>query len=292
MRIANDCRCVFPGCGGIGNYTRELVRALARVDSRDEFVLLCGDLRGRSELVRQANFRQAYYPAAMLDEDWEQLELPAILEELAVDLYHNPTFAVPIVRSCRTVSTIHDVVFHCRPDLVHPRLRGYLAKWSEIAAHVADRIITVSSYSRAAIGDAYGIPAGKVDVIHEAADTDRFQPRYGGAVEDEFRARYRIRGPFILYVGSLEPKKNIDRLLDAFAATKATGALPHVLALAGGDGGMPYDAGEAVRERDLGASVVVTGFLPDALLPVAYNAADEVSGGQVALGGLLRPPVP
>jgi glycosyltransferase involved in cell wall biosynthesis len=274
MRIAIDCRCVFRGCGGIGNYTLALVRALARVNAEDEFVLLSSDLTPRLEIVNQANFVQHFQPAAMLDADWEQLQLPSVLAELGVDLYHNPTFALPIVRPCKAVATIHDVVFHFRPDLVREGLREYLQRWTEVAAHTADRIVTVSRHSREALIAAYGVDGSRIDVTYEAADRDRFRPAYGGAREDEFRARYGVRGPFILYVGALEPKKNLDRLLDAFAEARAARGLTHSLVLAGGDGGMPYDAREAIAERDLQAAVVVTGFLPDDLLPRAYNAAD------------------
>lgn len=274
MRIAIDCRCVFAGCGGIGNYARQLVRALAKISDSDEFLIIRSELQPTEAIVSQSNFHHVCYPAAMLDENWEQFELPNVLEEYRIDVYHNPTFAVPIVRPCRVVATIHDVVFHYRPELVKPGLRDYLSRWAETAAHTADRVLTVSEYSRRAIAHAYGTPVGKIDVSYEAADPQRFRRLYGGAREDELRARYSIRGPFILYVGSLEPKKNIDRLLDAFAMARRDGCRDHTLVLAGGQGGMEYDASEAVWERGLEDGVIVTGFLPDDLLPYAYNAAD------------------
>jgi len=272
MRIVVDCRCAFDGCGGIGNYTRSLVQALARVSSRDEFTLLHSAARPWQPIVEQPNVRSRPVPAAMLDRDWEQFELPILLEELGAHLYHNPTFALPIVHPCPTVSTIHDVVFHSRPDLVEPGLCSYLQQAAANAAVTATRIITVSEYSRDCIASAYGVDPAGIDVIYEAADLQRFSRRYMGAREDELRAKYRLHGPFILYVGSLEPKKNIDRLLAAFGAIAQT--VPHQLVLAGGTGGMPYDVHETVAELGLQRRVTVTGFIPDALLPVAYNAAD------------------
>ena len=274
MRIVVDCRCVFSGCGGIGTYARSLVRALAAVNDYDEFVILRTAHRPTDPLTNSPNFREMSVPAAMLDAEWEQLQLPSMLEDLGADLYHNPVFAVPMVAPCATVTTIHDVVFHHRPDLVSPSLCGYLRRWSEVAAHVASRVLTVSAYSRQAIHQAYRIPPDKIDVTYEAADLNRFQPRYGGALEQEFRRRYRIAGPFVLYVGSLEPKKNIDNLLVAFREARRSAGLEHKLVLAGGGGGMAYDVGEALQAFDVGADVIVTGFLPDAYLPVSYNAAD------------------
>jgi glycosyltransferase involved in cell wall biosynthesis len=272
MRIVIDCRCVFDGCGGIGNYTRSLVQALGKVNSRDEVTLLHSSARPWHPILDQPNARSLPVPAAMLDGDWEQFELPVLLEELGAHLYHNPTFALPIVSPCPLVTTIHDVVFHYRPDLVEPGLCRYLQQAAATASRVATRIITVSEYSRQSIASAYGIDPEAIDVIYEAADLQRFCRKYGGALEDEFRAKHRLRGPFVLYVGSLEPKKNIDRLLAAFGAIRDS--IPHQLVLAGGTGGMPYDVHEAISELRLEDRVTVTGFIPDALLPVAYNAAD------------------
>ncbi|MEN6344191.1 MAG: glycosyltransferase family 1 protein [Armatimonadia bacterium] len=274
MRIAVDCRSVFEGCGGIGNYALHLVRALAAVNSRDEFVLLCSTLRPQTHVVQQANFRQVACPAAMIDAGWEQLQLPAMLTELGADLYHNPTFSVPIVAPCPTVSTIHDVVFHFRTELVEPHLCAYLQQWSLAATRTATRILTVSQYSKRAIMEAYGVHESRIDVTYEAADLARFRPSYVGPQEDELRAKHDIRGPFILYVGSLEPKKNLDRLLDAYQVAKRDACIPHSLVLAGGTGGRPYDAPAAIAERRLQNHVRVTGFLADDLLPCAYNAAD------------------
>ena len=274
MRITIDCRCVFSGCGGIGTYARSLVRAMAAVNDYDEFVVLRTAHRPTDPLTESPNFHEIAVSAAMLDADWEQLQLPSLLEDLDADLYHNPVFALPVVAPCATVATIHDVVFHYRPDLVSLSLCGYLRRWSEIAAHISRRVLTVSAFSREAIHQAYRIPLDKIDVTYEAADLARFQPRYGGAVEQEFRRRYGIAGRFVLYVGSLEPKKNIDGLLAAFSTARGTGASAYKLVLAGGGGGMAYDAAEAIAAHGLAGDVVVTGFLPDAYLPIAYNAAE------------------
>jgi glycosyltransferase involved in cell wall biosynthesis len=273
VRIVIDCRCVFAGCGGIGRYARHLTEALARVNDYDQFAVLRSEQRSNGLMVTQPNFRELPVPAAMLDAGWEQMQLPSLLEEMGADLYHNPTFAVPVVRVCRQVATIHDVVFRDRPDLVQPSLREYLDRATSAAVQAADRIITVSEHSRQRLGQVYRVEPSKVDVTPEAADP-RFRPLYGGARETEFRKRFGIEGPYLLYVGSLEPKKNIDNLLAAFVRAKREHDLPHVLVLAGGGGGMPYDAQEAAQAFGADGSVVITGYLPEDLLPYAYNAAD------------------
>ncbi len=159
MRIVIDCRCVYAGCGGIGRYARSLVPALAAVDDRDEFVVLRSEARANGPLVERPNVRERHVPAAMLAWDWEQLQLPELLADLGADLYHNPTFSLPVVRACRQVATVHDVVFRDRPELVRPGLREYLDRASQAAALSADRLITVSDYSRERICAVYDVPA-------------------------------------------------------------------------------------------------------------------------------------
>ncbi len=273
MRIVIDCRCVFTGCGGIGRYTQSLVQALAAVNDYDEIILLRSEQRGSEPLVHQPNIREWSVPAAMLDWDFEQLQLPEVLRELGAELYHNPTFSLPVIRVCRQIATVHDVVFRDRPELVRPGLRSYLDRASQAASLAADRLITVSEYSKQRLCDVYAVPPARVDVIFGAAAAS-FLPRYGGAVEQQFRAAYGINGPFLLYVGSLEPKKNIDRLLQAFAAVLNRTALPHVLVLAGAGGGMDYDAAEAAETFGVANRTIITGYLPEEYLPYAYNAAD------------------
>ena len=273
MRIVIDCRCVFAGCGGIGRYARSLVPAVAAVNDRDEFVVLRSEARANGPLVERPNVREWRVPAAMLAWDWEQLQLPELLADVGAELYHNPTFSLPVVRACRQVATVHDVVFRDRPELVRAGLRAYLDRASQAAALAADRLITVSDYSRERICAVYDVPAEAVDVTPEAAGPE-FRPRYGGALESEFRTRFGIDGPYLLYVGSLEPKKNIDRLLAAFAAVKRRTDLPHLLVLAGGGGGMDYDAREAAEAFEAAEWTVITGYLPDHSLPFVYGAAD------------------
>ena len=244
MRIVIDCRCVFTGCGGIGRYATSLVEALAAVDDYDDIVLLRCEGKACEPIVHCPNVTERPVPAAMLDWEFEQLQLPHVLEELGAQLYHNPTFCLPVVRTCRQVATVHDVVFRDRPELVRPGLRDYLDRASQTAVTAADRVITVSEYSRARLCEVYGVDPDRVDVTMEAAAAS-FGPRYGGAMEQRLRTTYGISGPYILYVGSLEPKKNIDRLLQAFVAVKRRANLPHRLVLAGGGGGMDYDAAEA-----------------------------------------------
>ncbi len=272
MRIGIDARSVYPGHGGIGTYARELARALARVDGHNEYLLFCTERKGTEPIVVAPNVRELICPAAMLDWRWEQLELPTLAQTVGLDVLHLTCFTAPIAKTCAVVSTVHDVVFHVRPDLVEPKLAAYLSRWAEFAARQADRLIAVSQHARQAIADAYGTPLARIAVVYEAPGRE-FCPRDRAEAAERVRSRFGIDGSYCLYVGALEPKKNIDGLLDAFAELVSDGFSEGSLVLVGGRGGMPYDIEQAVLLRRLQDSVRLLGYVPEAELPFLYRAA-------------------
>jgi glycosyltransferase involved in cell wall biosynthesis len=210
----------------------------------------------------------------MLDWRWEQFELPGVAEALGLDLLHMTCFAAPIAKTCPVVTTIHDVVFRVRPDLVRLGLAGCLDRWAGFAAREADHVITCSHHSRQAIGEVYGMSPARITVVYEAPGA-QFRPGDRSQAASTARDRFGLEAGYVLYVGALEPKKNIDGLLEAFAQLLRTGVVPRTLqlVLAGGEGGMPYDVDQAVRLRRLDQSVRVLGYLPDEGLPLLYRGA-------------------
>ncbi len=274
MRIGIDARSVYPGHGGIGTYVCELVRALVRVDSGNEYVLFSTERKGPTPIALAPNLTETLCPAAMLDRRWEQFELPSLAEALALDVLHMTCFTTPIAKTCPVVATIHDVVFRVRPDLVRPALADYLDRWAGFAAHTADQVITCSHHSCREISRVYGISPQRITVINEAPGP-QFRPADRSHAASRVHDRLGLDAGYVLYVGALEPKKNIDGLLDAFAQLLRNGRVPPgmTLALVGGEGGMPYDVDQAVRLRSLGESVRALGYVADEELPFLYRAA-------------------
>ena len=272
MRIGIDARSVHPGHGGIGTYARELVRALARIDRQNQYFIVCTDRKGPEPIATAPSVTEISCRAAMLDWGWEQLQLPALAEDLELDVLHLTCFGALIAKPCRVVSTIHDVVFRERPELVEPRLAASLDRAASLAAREADHVITVSDYSREAIGRAYHIPLDRISVVYPAAGSE-FRPIARQEAARRVEERFGLQPGYLLYVGALEPKKNIDGLLDAFSRVLRDGFADQVLVLAGGEGGMPYDLERAVRARRIESSVLALGYVPDADLPWLYTAA-------------------
>jgi glycosyltransferase involved in cell wall biosynthesis len=266
--------------GGIGHCTRSLVRAIAEADGRHDYVLVTTDRGGAGKLVEGIpaagrNFRELSFPAGMIDKRWEQLQLPTVLADNGIDLYHSPCFALPVVETTRArVATVHDVVFRTRPELVDTGLGDYLDRWTGHSLDVADAIVTVSEFSKREIVRAYDAPAEKVHVIYNGIGPE-FHRRDPGEAGKRLRETHALPERFVLYVGSLEAKKNIDRLLDAFATLVEEGrAGDRKLVLAGGRGGQAYDVEAAIGRAGVREHVIATGYLPDGDIPALMNMAD------------------
>jgi len=268
MRVALDCRSVFTGMGGIGRSTAMLAEALPRVLSGAEIHLLVGSRRSERPLSSANNVRLLETDAAMIDPVFEQLILPGLLQDHEIDVFHGTCFAIPIPRSCAAyVATVHDVVFRRHPEFVEPRLREYLDRWTDVTCELANALVTDSEFSRREIAELYGRPAKTIDVVSCAVEGKFF----------ELKNEPGLEPPYVLYVGSIERKKNVIPLLQGFLRfLQLSPSLRHELWLAGSTGGESSSLDveaylsewPALRER-----VRFLGHVADADLPRLYSRA-------------------
>jgi glycosyltransferase involved in cell wall biosynthesis len=272
MRAGIDARSVYSGHGGIGTYAKELVWALARLDGDSEYFVLRTAHTDTEPLTNASNVTEIGCHAAMLDWRWEQLALPSLAEDLDLDVLHMTCFGAPLAKPCAVVSTVHDVVFRVRPDLVDPKLAASLDRAARQAARCADRVLTVSEFSARAIVEAYEVPAHRISVVYPGVG-ESFVPGNRGEAVARVRGRFGLEPGFVLYVGAIEPKKNIDGLLEAIAMLVRGDHPELTLALVGGRGGMDYDVGQAVLIRRLESSVRVLGYVAEQDLLALYRAA-------------------
>ena len=266
MKVVLDCRSVFPGMGGIGRATAALARHLPAQLPQDELVLLVGARRFDAPLAAGPNITETRVDAPMLDPAFEQVRLPGLLEELGADCFHGTCFLTPIAASAvARVATVHDVVFRRHPELVEAGLREYLDRWTRVSCELADAVVTVSEFSRREIAALYGRRRSRVHVVPNAVDE-----RFLGL------ERQAPKGPpFLLYVGTIEPKKNVHLLLRAFdELVRLDPALPHRLVLAGGAGSAPFDLEAALAQLEARERVHVLGHVSDEALRGLYASAD------------------
>ncbi len=270
MRIAIDARKLRDY--GIGTYIRNLLRHLARLDDRTEYVVLCRqeDIAFATELGE--NFR-AVPERSRGYSIREQIAVPLDLRREAADLFHAPHYVLPPLTPCRSVVTIHDCI-HLRFPQYLPNRLGYAYARSSlwVAAHRSARVLTVSEASKRDILRYFRIPESKVTVIYNAID-ERFNEEPPADEVMRVRERYQLNDPFVLYAGNIKPHKNLERLIEAFHIIRR-GELESVKLLIIGDEISKYAAlRRTVHRYKLHKHVRFFGFVPDATLAILYRLA-------------------
>jgi glycosyltransferase involved in cell wall biosynthesis len=270
VRIAIDVRKLHDY--GIGTYVRNLVQWLARLDDRNDYVLLCRD--GDVDFVRSLGPR--FEPLPERAENYSVRELvtiPVALMRSHIDLFHAPHYVVsPLVR-CPFIVTIHDCI-HLRfpqylPNQLAPR---YARTMMRSSATRARRVLTVSQASKLDIVEELHIPGDKVEVIYNALD-ERLATPPTGAELARVRDRYQLEAPFILYTGNIKPHKNLDRLIEAYALLRRQGVTEARLLIIGDEISKYPNLRRLVHRHQLHPHVRFLGFVSDEMLAILYRLA-------------------
>lgn len=199
---------------------------------------------------------------------WEQMAWPALAARLKLDLLHSMAFVTPALSPCPTVVTVYDLSFIHFPDSFPALQRLYLRSQTARSCRQARRVIAISESGRQDIHQLFGVELARIDVVRPGVD-EIFRPLPATEVAS-FRRRRKLSAPFILHVGTLQPRKNIPLLLEAFAHLKRPDLQ---LVLLGGKGWMFDEIYRRVETLGLRDQVRFTGYVPDADLPFWYNAA-------------------
>lgn len=270
MRIAFDLRRIKNP--GIGRYMKCLVEAVVAVAPEHEYLLILPP-EGEQEIELHGRHVETIASATPYYSLREQAELPRLLRRHSVDLLHSPHFNMPLAPPCPTVVTVHDVIYlACRHDLPSRLGRLYYLAMMAASVRLADRVITVSEFSRREIVRYLKVDAARIDVIHSGVDAAVERVTDARRLE-AVRSRYRISGSnYILYTGIYKPRKNHAALLHAFREFLKSGGCA-TLVVAG-----PLGEGEGelrclANNLGIDENVVFTGFVPDSDLPSLYSGA-------------------
>jgi glycosyltransferase involved in cell wall biosynthesis len=279
VHIAIDYTPAVRQRAGIGRYTRDLVAALAEIDRDNRYTLFCaGDAplgTLRSSWPQNFTVRVSNVPARWLTASWYKLRLPVPVERFAgdCDIFHSPDFTLPPLRAARGVVTIHDLSFLRLPQFADPGLAGHLSRATPAAVSRAARVLADSENTANDLGELLGVPQQKISVVTPGVGP-RFRPVRDSVRLNEVRARYNLPEWFILFVGTIEPRKNLARLISAFGALRRQTGLPHALVIAGGPGWLNQGIYEQVGKEGLTEHVCFPGFVADEDLPGLYTLAD------------------
>ncbi|HMQ34447.1 MAG TPA: glycosyltransferase family 1 protein [Chloroflexaceae bacterium] len=281
MRIGYEITSVGAQSSGVGTYALQLLLGMAAVESANEYLLFSNRPHHRQELAATPGVRDLArpFPSRML---WMQLALPAQLGAERPDICHYPNSIGPLRSPVPYVVTIHDMTLSLMPGH-HPWRKQLLVRpLIPLVARRAAHVITVSTQARADIVRILRVPPGRVTVIPEAAAA-HFRP-VPGEEQERARARYGLRRPYVLYIGTLEPRKNLVRLIRAWHSLRRRGEVPHQLVIVGAPGWQYRPIYEEARALGCADEIVFTGYLPRGDLPALYSAADAFAFPSLAEG--------
>lgn len=270
MRIAIDASTISTQ-GGPRTYVLGLIDALLRIDSENEYIVFYNDPvhLGRFPLAKEVVL-PGKNPLSRL---WrEHVLLPLACQRELIDLLHCPKSAIPYFSSCPVVVTLHDLI-----PLKHPETEKFAAQmyWRlqiPIAARRSTFIITDSEHARQEILADFGCLPEKVKAIMLGFDPRMTKPR-DVAEGDAVCRKYELPPEYLLYVGTIQPRKNIDTLIQAFSRLKKIASSDHKLVIVGRKGWLYEQLFIRIKELNLESEIVFTGFVPDEDLPFIYDRA-------------------
>jgi glycosyltransferase involved in cell wall biosynthesis len=289
MRIGIDARSILnPEKGeaiGVGHYTYQLIRHLLKNDTENEYVIFF-DFRVREKDIKKftrPNVQIKFYPFSdykkYLPGAYNEILGTATLQKEKLDVLHTTSSynRIPASYSGKTIVTFHDMAIFNIPQCLPAIKRTRDKAIDHLMAHKADKIIAVSEALREDVKKFLNVPDEKISVIYSGLD-ERFFSQ-SDANESKVLGKYDITKKYILFLGTLEPSKNISRLLEAFAIFKQkqkqknSSKFDYQLVLAGKRGWLSREYQQIIKDLGLVKDVVFTGYIiGDELVPLFHGA--------------------
>jgi glycosyltransferase involved in cell wall biosynthesis len=276
---------------GIGRYVAEIADGvLAGLSPEERLVLYAGTFRlnplfgvSHEPLRRLAadprvRVRRQWVPLSVSHAVWNRMDWPP-LEFVAgrMSTFHGTNFQLPPLSRGRGIVTVHDLAFLSCAGSVPHGVAERLDRTVSESVRRADHVIADSECTRGDVIVLLGAAPERVSVVHLAAGAAFRPPVDPEADRRRLAARYGLRFPNVLFVGTTNPRKNLARLLPAFAAARRRAGLPHVLVLVGDPGFAHASVLSQIEALGLRDAVVMPGYTDDADMPAIYGAADMLA---------------
>jgi len=276
MRIAIDARMGHTRVG-MGVYVTGLISHLGKIDRKNEYFVVV--LKGKTAdfVPKQNNFTKwettISYENHFTRDFWEQVYLPLKLHTYKIDVYHGPNYVLPIFAKTGMVLTAYDMTLFATPEYYKPISRFRVQRLLKTSAKRAHKIVTGSENSKQDIIEILKVPEEKVQVVYIGIE-DVYRAIDDKRGLDFVKTRYGITSRFILHVGSLNPRKNIPRLIDAYNILPAEILKEYELVIVGKKSWKADKIFAKTKQLGLEDRVIFTGFVADSDLPLLMNAAD------------------
>lgn len=274
MKVALELQPCLRNRSGIGTYTYEIARRVFDTETTQ----FCGNLfnfnkkekggialKGIKIPIRECET----LPYSIYRRIWHMFPIPynKIFPQADVNIFFD--YIVPPRISGHVISVIYDLTYLRFPETMSKRNRSRIENDIKYSIDRSDKIITITEFSKSELISLLGIPSEKIKIVSPA-------PSLALDAEDykDLSHRYNITKPFLLYVGTIEPRKNLSRLMQAFEWLKSKKDMPHQLVLAGGLGWKNKEIQDAILQSPYKKDIIMTGYIADKEKNALYQAAD------------------
>lgn len=275
MKIGIDATALPLEPVGAGIYIINLLRALGDLNTGHELVVFLHEKARRYlEMDKTTNILQVVLPDKnpALRLAWEQIMLPNLVKRYKIDLLHSLHYTSPFLLPCASVVTIHDLTFFIFPELHRFTKRLFFPLAIRTSVRKADALITVSESTRQDSIRLLHVPEERIFNVQLGVD-EIFHPIKDDGLREKINEEYQLPDKFILYVGLVEPRKNLPLLIRSYRTVVDEG-FSHRLVIAGRLGWMYQEVFKQIETLGLEERIKFTGYIPRQNLPIVYNLAE------------------
>ena len=269
MKIAVNALSVVSGMTGIGCYTHDLLSSLAKYGELYHYLFITGTHFSQMDINNKSNITQLKIDKP--NRLWEELQMPTELLSHGVELYHSPIFTCPIIDEIPAVITIHDTIPEIHPELCSQNFLNFYQERIHPSLRAAKKIITTSIFSRNEISKYLKINPEKISVIYQGI-SDKFSPENKNQITSILE-KFKLPEKYILYVGMIESRKNIETLIAAFGKI-AKEIKDYWLIIVGRHDDKNYTLEKAIEESSNKERIKEMGYMEDTDLKVLYAGAE------------------
>ena len=251
----------------------ELIRHFEKIDKKNEYTIILPSTPLEDMPKERAGFKYKILKPKRL---WTQVALPLLLytTRKKPDLFFSPTHYIPRFSPIKRVVTIFDLSFLHFPEMFNKDDLWKLKHWTKFSAQNANHIITISNFSKQDIMKQYGIDKSKITVSYPGFDREKFHPEDGQALADKVKRKYNLGDNYIIYIGTIQPRKNLIRLIEAVSRIDSlTLAVVGKHKGEGKEGWMFEDTLQAPKSLGIENRVKFLGFVPIEDLPALITGA-------------------
>lgn len=276
MKIALELQPAIKNRTGVGWYTYELIKRLK--SSENEYFAYIFNFLERNDLNRELGelnietVVSKYIPYGIYNRLWNYVPISYnnLFPEKA-DIYHFFNFLVPPRVKGKVIVTVYDMVYKQYPETMAKKNIARLERDLIRSVNRADIIITISENSKKEIIEYLNIPESKIEIVYPGVELQQYNKTYSAIEKECIKKKYNLPEEYILYLGTLEPRKNIESIIDSYAQYKKnyTGKLK--LIIAGKKGWMFESIFEMVKKNNLQEDIIFIGYVDERDKPLLYK---------------------